>query len=363
MIRRRDQPNGLPFRVYERYGTRQYSIGYKLPSGAWAWRLSCPAGDIDKIKALRAEAVSRAAQTMRPQPVGQFEELVQAWFKWQDDLPMSSADRRAESTLLENRSEAKNLIRAWGAFAPVEITKTMGYEYLDACMSTRPEKGNKEMALASVILEWGIRRGQLSANPLRGLRKNKVRREKRYVEDADLALSVEVGRAAGGARHIVALALKTAWLCVRRSVEVRSITRASITDAGMLWSDGKSRDKPAVLIEWSPELRATLHEALAIKRNHIAGTIYLFGNMRGKPYTKGGWKSVLDDLMRDCEAEAQRRGVPFQRFNLQHCRPKAVSDKLARGDADTKDATGHTTDKMIRQTYDRRRVKKATPAG
>jgi len=219
------------------------------------------------------------------------------------------------------------------------------------------------MALASVILEWGIRRGRLSENPLRGMRKNKVRREKRYVEDADLALAVDVGRAAGGARHIVALALKTAWLCVRRSVEVRSITRAGITDAGVLWSDGKSRDKPAVLIEWSPELRATIREALAIKRSHIAGTIYLFGNMRGQPYTKGGWKSVLDDLMRGCEAEAQRRGVPFQRFNLQHCRPKAVSDKLARGDVDTKDATGHTTDKMIGQTYDRRRVKKATPAG
>lgn len=183
------------------------------------------------------------------------------------------------------------------------------------------------------------------------------------MEDADLALAVEVGQAAGGARHIVALALKTAYLCVRRSVEVRRITRAAITEAGMLWHDGKNSEKPPVLIEWSPELRATIQEALSIKRHHVAGTLYLFGNLRGQPYTKGGWKAVLDDLMRDCEAEAKRRGVAFQRFNLQDCRPKAVSDKLAKGDLDTRDATGHTTDRMIGQVYDRRKLKKATPAG
>ena len=39
-------------------------------------------------------------------------------------------------------------------------------------------------------------------------------------------LAVSVGRRLGGARLIVALALKTAWLCVRRSVEVRAIMRA-----------------------------------------------------------------------------------------------------------------------------------------
>ncbi|QTD44585.1 hypothetical protein [Ottowia testudinis] len=363
MIRLRDRPDGLPFRVYERHGKRVYSIGYKLPNGRWAWRLNCDSDDAAAIRALRADAITRAAQTMRPEPIGSFEALVKGWFQWQDDLPMSSADRRAESTLRENRNEAKNLVRAWGTFEPVDISKTMGYEYLDACAATRPEKGNKEMALASVILEWGVRKGWLSENPLRGLRKNRVKRTRRYVEDADLALAVEVGRAAGGSRHIVALALKTAWLCVRRSVEVRSITRASITADGMVWGDGKNHDKPPVLIAWSPELRATIDEALAIKRNHVAGTLYLFGNLRGQPYTKGGWKAVLDDLMKDCEAEAEKRKICFQRFNLQDCRPKAVSDKLERGDTDTKDAAGHTTDKMIGQVYDRRKMKKATPAG
>ena len=44
MIRRREKPDGLPYRVYERRGVRVYSIGYKGDGGAWAFRLQCPAG-------------------------------------------------------------------------------------------------------------------------------------------------------------------------------------------------------------------------------------------------------------------------------------------------------------------------------
>ena len=52
-----------------------------------------------------------------------------------------------------------------------------------------------------------------------------------------------------------------------------------------------------MLIERGPELRATIDEAIAIKRNSLAGTMFIFGNMRGQRYTKGGWKAMLDDLM------------------------------------------------------------------
>ncbi len=188
-------------------------------------------------------------------------------------------------------------------------------------------------------------------------------KEKRLVTEAELALAVEMGRKHGGARHIVAMGLKTAWLCVRRSVEVRAIMRDGIREDGILWHDGKDKTKPAVLIEWSPELRETINEALAIKRNKVAGTMFIFGNMRGQRYTKGGWKSILDDLMDVCEEAAAERKLPFRKFSLQDCRPMGVSGKLERGDTDTKNATGHTSDKMISTVYDRRPVKRATPAG
>ena len=68
-------------------------------------------------------------------------------------------------------------------------------------------------------------------------------------------------------------------------------------------------------------MRETIDEALAIKRNHVAGTMHVFGNMRGQIYTKGG-KKTLSVLMTACEEEALMRMTPFKPFSLQDCRPK-----------------------------------------
>lgn len=364
MIRRRATPDGLPFRVYERRGVRVYSIGYKMKSGVWAFRYECPIDDILQIAKLRRKAIEESVNVEADVPTGGFAGLVKAWFKWQEELPASDPRKRAQSTIDENEREAVNLTKAFGHLKPDEITKAMGYDYLEACVQAgRPEKGNKEMALARLILEYGIRKKLLDLNPFDKLTKNRTVKERRLVTDVELELAVEVGRRLGGSRHIVAMGLKTAWLCVRRSVEVRGIKRDGIREDGMLWEDGKSKTKAAVLIEWSPELRETITEALAIKRNNVAGTMYVFGNMQGQPYTKGGWKAMLDDLMRECVKTAAERKIEFKRFSLQDCRPKGVSDKLERGDTDTKNATGHTSDKMIATVYDRRPTKKATPAG
>jgi integrase len=304
-------------------------------------------------------------------PAGGFTELVDAWFRWQEDLPSNEARKRATSTIKENKREAENLKLAFGHLDAHEITRTMGYAYLDACLTAtdkdgkarpRPEKGNKEISLARLILEFGIRLGMMETNPFDELTRNKTIKSKRLVTPEELALAVEMGQKVGGPEYVVAMGLQTAYLCVRRSVEVRAFTRDSITEQGLLWKDGKDPNKPTILIEWTPELKSTIQETLKIKRNKVAGTMYLFGNMRGQKYTKGGWKSSLDELMFACVKEAAERGIPFQRFSLQECRPMAVTDKLTRGDIDTKDATGHTSDKMISTIYDRRTKKVATGA-
>lgn len=374
MTRRRDVADGLPYRVYERFGVRVYSVGFMLPTGKWAFRYACPVTDAGEVAKLRAKAVAESAKISVvdcDRPPGGFAGLVNAWFQWQEDLPANDTRKRASSTIAGNKPEAEMLKKAFGHLEADEITRSMGYAYLDACLTAtdkhgkarpRPIKGNKEIALARLILEYGIRKGMLSANPFDDLTRNKTVTGKRLVTPQELALAVEMGRKIGGPQYVVAMALQTAYLCVRRSVEVRGITRDAITDQGIRWKDGKDPTKPAILIEWTPELRATITETLAIKRNKVAGTMYLFGNMQGQKYTKGGWKSSLDDLMFPCLAEAQQRGMAFARFSLQDCRPMGVTDKLERGDQDTKTATGHASDKMIQMVYDRRPQRVATGA-
>lgn len=363
MIRARQKPDGLPFRVYERHGKRVYSIGYKMANGRWAFKYDCPVDDVAAIRGLRRRAIEESATVIEDRPEGGFAGLVDAWFGWQEGLPAIDERKRADSTIAENKREAANLKKAWGHLEPRDITRSMGYDYLEACLKAkRPEKGNKEVALARLILEYGIKKDKLDTNPFDGLEKLKVTKEKRYVTDAEMDLAVATGRRLGGARLIIALALRTAWLCVRRSVEVRALTRDSIKDTGILWQDGKTKGKPPVLIEWSPELKATIDEALAFKRDKVAGTMFVFGNMRGQRYTKGGWKAMLDDLMRECEKAAAEQKIAFRKFSLQDCRPKGVSDKLQAGHTDTQDATLHSDGKMIAKVYDRRQVKKAKPA-
>jgi integrase len=363
MNNRRINPTGLPYRLYERYGKRDYSIGYKQSNNKWAFSYSCPIKDKSAILALRSKAISQTGLLLNNvTQAGTTKELIEAWFKWQNSLPSNNLSRRAASTLKENKRESLNLIEVFGHMNPVEIEKSAAYQYLDECViANRPEKGNKEISLMQAIFEYGIRINRVLENPFNKVRKNKTAVSKRYVTDAEIDLAVEMGRKAGGSRHIVALALKTAWLCLRRSVEVRSVQTSAVTPTGIIWHDGKSKIKAPILMTWTPELKNTIDEVIAIKRNNASGTQFLFGNLRGNQYTKGGWKSILVDLMSDCVAEAKKRGISFQQFSLQDCRPKGVSDKLDSGQTDTQDATGHTSERMIRVVYDRRQLKKATP--
>lgn len=366
MIRRRQKADGLPFRVYESFGKRTYSIGYKMVSGKWAFRYKCPVLDTMQIAQLKALAIRESTKmTAGISPEGRTTGIVTAWIKWQDGLPEDNLLKRAKSTMDENKREAETIKKAFGHMDPAAITMTDAYAYLDACVeNNRGPKGNKEIALLQLILEFAVRKGVISANPLSRVKKNKSSYEGQFVTDSAMDLAVEVGRKFGGSKLIVALALKTAWLCVRRSVEVRRLTIQNITDDGIVWQDGKQtkgKKKPPVLIEWSAELRKTIDEARAIKRNKVHATLFLFGNMKGQKYTTSGWKSCLGYLMDECEKLAASRQMAFKRFNLQDCRPKGVSDKLSSGQTDTQDATGHTTDRMIRQVYDRRQVKKASP--
>lgn len=150
-----------------------------------------------------------------------------------------------------------------------------------------------------------------------------------------------------------------------KEVRKPTITRvqgAAFADGmGLAATRQKSHQEQRGLIEWSPELKQTIDEALSLRRNNVAGSWFIFGNMNGQIYTKGGWKKTLSVLMNECVEEAALRKMPFTPFSLQDCRPKGVSDKLTDGATDVVDATLHTSERMVRQVYDRRRVKTAKP--
>ena len=113
------------------------------------------------------EAIRKATEIGLGAPIeGTFSALADAWLKRQKDLPDGTEGKRAESTLAENERELAMLKKGFGHMMVADMEKADAYAYLDACLMARdkagnprprPEKGNKEIALARVVLEYGVR--------------------------------------------------------------------------------------------------------------------------------------------------------------------------------------------------------------
>jgi integrase len=140
---------------------------------------------------------------------------------------------------------------------------------------------------------------------------------------------------------------------------MRWLMRQAHTPAGVRLPVGKRRKGHALkhkLIEWSPELKAAMDEAISLQRTT---SMYVFGNTDGQPYTISGFNTILRRLMVHCATAAVADGIEFTRFTLSDMRPAAVTDRMDEGDDALTNATGHNSDRMIKQVYDRRKTKSA----
>ena len=361
MIGRRTKPDGLPFRLYERVGKFTVSYSYKLRDGKRAFWLSAPANKLDAIALIRQEAIHRA-EILNGHAVssGSTEELFKKYFAWQEKMPIGSEDRKVSITLKENKVESKNLIAVFGAMDPEDLKPKDIYRYLNERRDQgAPAKANKEIALLSAVLEYGRRVGLLELNPCRGIKYNKTKPSQKYVTANEIELMLEVARARGGSYLILSLCLYTAYLTVSRPDETRSLTRQAYKPDGLEIAVGKRKAGHAQrtkLILWSPELKATINEAISLQRTQ---GIYIFGNSTGQVYSRSGFTTILNRLMKFCEDIAKDKGIVFNRFTLKDMRPTAVTDRMAGGDQSITDATGHADDRMVKKVYDRRTVKKA----
>lgn len=85
----------------------------------------------------------------------------------------------------------------------------------------------------------------------------------------------------------------------------------------------------------------------------------MFGNSDGQPYATSGWNTNLRRLMAHDEKKALEEGVQFARFTLKDMMPAAVTDRVEAGNDDVTNATENTGDRMVREVYDRRKIKSA----
>jgi len=95
---------------------------------------------------------------------------------------------------------------------------------------------------------------------------------------------------------------------------------------------------------------------------------YVLRNEKGKQYTKNGFKSLWQKLMRKATAPGKNGAPPIlaKRFKFKHLRKKAATDVAEqRGEVAAQNLLAHSDPKVTRKNYIQprgRKAVKATPA-
>jgi integrase len=156
--------------------------------------------------------------------------------------------------------------------------------------------GNRERACLSSACNFGMRRGWLDFNPCHGVRRNRERPSKAYVEHDALS------RAIDKAPECVQDLLAVAYLTGIRQTDLRLMGPQNVVGGRLQFAESKT-GKPADY-EITPTLRFFIDRALA------RGGEALFTSPKGLPWSEWGLQSAMRRLkpgfqFRQLRAKAQ----------------------------------------------------------
>ena len=261
----------------------------------------------------------------------------------------------AEPTQKHYRNDGLRLLHHFGHYELLEVEPTHIAQYLKWCRENdRATTGNREKAVLSSIFEYAMAEGWCPSNPCRGVRRNKERPSKEYVDHSTLV--AEMDRAPAWLLPLFSVA----YLLGIRQTDLRLVTKDAIRPDGLHITESKTGKQNTH--EITPTVREFLHrafahqEAAAVRHEQAAAKLdalsqfaraeqrrqraiavraqpYIFLSERGLPWTEHGLQSAL-----------RRFGAAFQ---FRQLRPKAQTD---RPDADI---LGHTG--QMRERYHKRR--------
>lgn len=247
----------------------------------------------------------------------------------------------APETQKHYRNTGLRMLHHFGHFMLVEVEPTHIAQYLKWCRDNqRATTGNREKAFLSSVFEFAMAEGWCPSNPCRGVRRNKERPSKAYVEHE--TLTHEVNRAPP---ELMAL-FGVAYLLGIRQTDLRLVEKSAITPKGLQITESKT-GKPNTH-EITPTVRTFLQMALehqervamrweskggADRAAQIRAYPQIFLSKRGLPWSLWGLQSAL------------RRFQPA--FKFRQLRPKAQTD------APNENILGHSG--QMREAYTRRR--------
>jgi len=239
------------------------------------------------------------------------------------------------------RNTGLRMLHHFGHYQLEELKPTHCKQFLNWMRDTaRATTGNRQAAFMSSVYEFALGEGWCEYNPWRGMRRNKERPARVYVEHEQLIATID--RAPPQLMPLFAVG----YLTGMRQTDLRLLEKRNLVGDRIEWTEsktGKFNEKPI-----SPTIRKFLNaaaaHACAVADQHEArGRLGQADLVRRQPYvflTKRGFAWTENGL-----ASALQR---FQAgFTFRSLRPKAQTD------SPDKNILGHTG--QLLERYTRRR--------
>lgn len=247
---------------------------------------------------------------------------------------------KAPRTQVDNKSEIKNLIKAFGKMRPENVKPKHIYAYMDARGITSKTRANREKSLLSGVFGFMIRWGVVESNPCKQVKNFPEKARDRYVEDWEYQAVADL------ASPVMLAAMEIAVITGMRQGDIIKLKYSDLTEEGIPVTQNKTGKKQ--IFQWTTDLRAAIKSAKKQKR-HATSVVNIIANERGQAYTSSGFKSNWQRLMNN----AIKNGAIKTRFTFHDLRAKAGSD--AKGNA--QELLGHASATTTKRVYERKPAK------
>ena len=302
MGRVRKTRKDLPSRVYFHHGAY-----YWTPKGAPKVRLGVSFG----------EAMIRYAQVAEP-AIGKLR--IGAVM---DDYIKSVVPSKKPRTQEDYLGAISRLRPIFGGMWPEDLKPCQVYEYLDR--RTGKTQANREVAVLSNVMQHCIRKGLISANPCRQVRRNPESPKTREV------LTAEVDAFKPHCPEWLQAYIDLKCLVGLRQGDMLRLGLFAIRDDGLFCETGKRGKR--LLFNWTPALRAAVDQCKALRRKPSEPRLF--------PITSSGFKSAWARAMKDYKGDG---------FAENDLRAKVATEAIDMG-MDATSMMGHSTDAVTRRHY------------
>ena len=224
----------------------------------------------------------------------------------------------------------ENLRTVFGSAPPRDVTAGHISDYHAKRAERSIVQANREKSCLSAVFTAAIRWHAVEANPCRLIPKLREPERSRYVTDEEFMAVYRL------ASPMMQCAMDLATMTGQREGDLLKLSRAQLTDDGILFCIGKSKRRhprhgkiveaaKRLIVEWSPELRAVV-ERLKKLGPDIRPT--LLCNLQGKPFTSDGFRSNWHRLMTTATRTRENGEPPVlaERFTFHDLRAKSASD-------------------------------------